>query len=100
VWVDRSQDTKFDSDMWQLGLFLCSEAKIDGVYKVKCIVCEKRRVVPAAIWDYDGTKTFFHHATKFHPREEKVAEYISKKTQQADHKKAAKVEEEKNLQHV
>ena len=86
--------------MWQLGLFFCSAGRINGVYKVKCILCEKRRVVPAAIWDYDGTKTFFHHATRVHPREEKVAEYIHKKAQQDAHKKAAKVEEEKNLQQV
>ena len=67
---------------------------------MKCILCDQHPVVPPAIWDYDGTKTFLYHATKVHPREEKVAEYIHKKAQQDAHKKAAKVEEEKNLQHV
>jgi hypothetical protein len=86
--------------MWKLGLFHCSESKINGAYKVKCIVCEKRRVVPAAIWDYDGTKTFLYHATKVHPLVPEVADYIFQKSQQDSQKKAAKIKEEKELQHV
>ena len=100
IWIDRSHDSKFDSDMWQLDLFLCSETKINGAYKVKCVLCEKRHVIPPAIWDYDGTKTFLYHAAKVHPKEEKVAAYMFKKSQQDAKKKAAKIEEEKKLQHV
>ena len=47
VWVDHSQNSKFDSPMWKLGLFLSSEKKINGTYKVKCVICEQHHVVPA-----------------------------------------------------
>ena len=100
VWVDHSQNSKFDSPMWKLGLFLSSEKKINGTYKVKCVICEQHHVVPAPVWNYDGTTNFLYHAEKIHPKEPKVVEWLHQKSSVAEQKKEAKVAEEKHLGQV
>ena len=32
---------KFDSDVWETGLFQVSKVLIDGVRKIKCLACEQ-----------------------------------------------------------
>jgi hypothetical protein len=99
VWVDRSHDKKFDSPMWKLGLFLCSREKYNGGYKVKCVICARTKPGDS-VWVYDGTSTFLYHAQKFHPKEEKVAEWIRQKAASAARQKEAKEAEEHKLGNV
>ena len=54
-------------------------------------------MVPAPVWNYDGTTNFLYHAEKIHPKEPKVVEW---KSSVAEQKKEAKVAEEKHLGQV
>ena len=74
-WVDRSGSKNWDSPMWQLGLFMCSEHKeVNRKYLVKCVVCEQHH--SSFVRQYNGSKPFLEHAESSHPKEAKVAEWI------------------------
>ena len=63
---------KFDSSVWKLNLFLCSDVKLPstGKYRVKCIECNWTN-------DLDGTNPLTHHAESKHRDMPRVAEWIA-----------------------
>ena len=63
---------KFDSAVWKLGLFLCSDVKLPstGKYHVKCIECHWTN-------DFGGTNPLAHHAETKHRDLPRVAEWIA-----------------------
>ena len=85
--------------MWKLGLFLCSNKKIDNCYKVKCTDCDKHHVTHC-VWDYDGTNTFFYHAEKCHSKNPKFVEWRHQKAVRDAQKKEEKAAEEQKLAQV
>ena len=92
VWVDRSNDPKYSSEIWKTGVFLCSEKKDKetGKYKVKCKFC-------AWIRDYDGTTDLAYHAEKSHPTLPTVAAYMKAKLESANVRNEQKLTERQNL---
>ena len=65
---------KFDSAIWKLGLFLCSDAKLPstGKYHVKCIECHWAN-------DFGGTNPLAYHDEAKHRDLPRVAGWIAEK---------------------
>ena len=69
---DGDYPQKFDSAVWKLGLFLCSDVKLPstGKYHVKCIECH---------WvnDFGGTNPLAYHAETKHQDLPRVAKWMA-----------------------
>ena len=97
-WVDRSRDPAFDSPIWNLDLFQCSESKINGSYLVKCVVCEQHHT--SFIRSHRGTKPFSDHAQSIHPKHPKVEAWLHEKAVQEENAKLKRAEDEGKLKEV
>ena len=83
---------KFDSAVWKLGLFLCTEVKLPstGKYHVKCIECNWTN-------DLSGTNPLAHHAESKHQDLPYVAEWLAAKRALAEEKRKEKEDSDTKL---
>lgn len=95
MWIDRSSDRSFSSDVWQLGLFMCSSTKCEhGHYKIKCLVCEQHK---ASFIRTLETNSMAYHAEHTHPKLPKVSEWLHKNDVNAEVARAQKAAQSSQL---